>query len=174
MDKQLAELDRLLKALADPTRLRIVGLLRHGEVCVCHIHDSLGIPQPRASRHLAYLRKAGVVEADKRGLWVYYRLATHSAVTQALLDAVRHSATHTPTVVRDAKRLAKETGCAVETADASLAACCDKRGFHGAILTKRASDAPQRESTTTMTRATGRVAASATKPMTAGPARKPR
>ena len=75
MSKQLSELDRLFKALADPTRLRILGLLLTGEVCVCHIHESLRIPQPKASRHLAYLRRAGLVDTRRDGLWIHYRLA---------------------------------------------------------------------------------------------------
>jgi ArsR family transcriptional regulator len=124
MDKDLRNLDRLLKALADPTRLRIVGLLQAGEVCVCHIHDSLKIPQPKASRHLAYLRRAGVVEADKRGLWVYYRLAAQPAVAQTLLDAARHCVSHLTTAHQDAKRLERETGCCVIAADTPRLACC--------------------------------------------------
>jgi ArsR family transcriptional regulator len=124
MDRDLAALDRLLKALADPTRLRIVGLLQGGEVCVCHLHDSLKIPQPKASRHLAYLRKAGVVEAEKRGLWVYYRLAAQPAVPQTLLDAARHCVTHLATAQRDAKRLEHETGCCIPAASTPQLACC--------------------------------------------------
>ena len=81
---ELDRVDPLLKALADPTRLRIVGLLAAGEICVCHVHDSLKISQPKASRHLAYLRRAGVVHAEKRGLWVHYRLAQQpTGVVQA-------------------------------------------------------------------------------------------
>ena len=67
-------METLFKALADATRLRILGLLLTGEVCVCHIHESLKIPQPKASRHLAYLRRAGLVETRREGLWVHYRL----------------------------------------------------------------------------------------------------
>ena len=125
MDRQLEALDRLLKALADPTRLRIVGLLQAGEVCVCHLHDSLKIPQPRASRHLAYLRKAGVVEADKRGLWVYYRLAKQPAVAQTLLDAARHCVSHLVITQRDLKRLETETGCCSTPLDRPHLTCCD-------------------------------------------------
>ena len=127
MDKNLRDLDRLLKALADPTRLRIVGLLQGGEVCVCHIHDSLKISQPKASRHLAYLRKAGVVEADKRGLWVYYRLASQTVVAQTLLDATRHCVSHLTTAQQDAKRLGRETGCCLPSADSPQLACCQPR-----------------------------------------------
>jgi ArsR family transcriptional regulator len=112
MDRELQTIDRTLKALADPTRLRIVGLLQHGEICVCHIYSSLGISQPKASRHLAYLRRAGVVRAEKRGLWVYYRLAMQSSnLAQTLLDAARHCASHLATAKRDAGRLAASTGC---------------------------------------------------------------
>ena len=67
-------METLFKALADATRLRILGLLLTGEVCVCHIHESLKIPQPKASRHLAYLRRAGLVETRRDGLWIHYRL----------------------------------------------------------------------------------------------------
>jgi hypothetical protein len=55
MPNQITTLAQLFKALADPNRLRILGLLLTGEVCVCHIHESLKIPQSKASRHLAYL-----------------------------------------------------------------------------------------------------------------------
>lgn len=128
MNRDLESLDRLLKALADPTRLRIVGLLQSGEVCVCHIHDSLKIPQPKASRHLAYLRKAGVVEADKRGLWVYYKLAPQPAVAQTLLDAARHCVGHLTTAKQDAKRLERETGCCLPATDTPQLACCAPEG----------------------------------------------
>jgi ArsR family transcriptional regulator, arsenate/arsenite/antimonite-responsive transcriptional repressor len=124
MDRDLKGIDRLLKALADPTRLRIVTLLQGGEVCVCHIHDSLKIPQPKASRHLAYLRKAGVVEADKRGLWVYYKLAHQTALVQTLLDAARHCASHASIPQQDAKRLERETGCCPPSAEVPKLACC--------------------------------------------------
>src|SRR6476660_4898992 len=72
--KKIAELERLFQALGDATRLRILGLLLTGEVCVCDIHETLKIPQPKASRHLAYLRRAGLVSTRREGLWVHYRL----------------------------------------------------------------------------------------------------
>jgi ArsR family transcriptional regulator len=68
-------LTRLFKALADETRVRIVALLAHGELCVCHIEAVLALPQPTVSRHLAVLRSASVVEMRRDGLWVLYRLA---------------------------------------------------------------------------------------------------
>jgi ArsR family transcriptional regulator len=129
MARDLLDVDRLLKALADPTRLRIVGLLQGGEVCVCHIHDSLKIPQPKTSRHLAYLRRAGVVQAEKRGLWVHYRLAPQaSEVAQTLLDTARHCVTHVTTARRDAKRLEEETGRRVPVAAPRGLDCCAPTG----------------------------------------------
>jgi ArsR family transcriptional regulator, arsenate/arsenite/antimonite-responsive transcriptional repressor len=105
-------LETLFKALADRTRLRILGLLVAGEVCVCDIHESLKIPQPKASRHLAYLRRAGLVEARKKGLWVHYRLAPAAdAVRGAVVDAVGHALGHVPAVGRDRQRLETRTGC---------------------------------------------------------------
>ena len=70
----------------------IVSLLLAGEVCVCHIHGSLGVPQPKASRHLAYLRRAGLVTGRKDGLWVHYRLARLTdPVMQAVVSTVQHA-----------------------------------------------------------------------------------
>ncbi len=65
---------RLFKALGDETRLRIVALLSHGELCVCHVESALGLCQPNASRHLTVLKNAGVVDHRRQGNWVYYRL----------------------------------------------------------------------------------------------------
>src|SRR3954447_22405226 len=112
MDKRLQTLETTFKALADATRLRILGLLLTGEVCVCHIHESLRIPQPKASRHLAYLRKAGLVEVRRDGLWMHYRLADlPDPVLQAIGATVRHALTHLDAVHKDAGRLQKKTGC---------------------------------------------------------------
>lgn len=69
---------RLFKALGDETRLRVVALLSHGELCVCHIEAALQLTQPTASRHLGVLRAAGVVDARRQGTWMYYRLAEQS------------------------------------------------------------------------------------------------
>jgi ArsR family transcriptional regulator len=107
-DARLDALETVFKALADGTRLRIIGLLVNGEVCVCHIHDSLGIPQSMASRHLAYLRRAGLVSTRKDGLWVHYRLAELTdPVLDAVLSAVAHAVGHAPLAARDLKRLSQ-------------------------------------------------------------------
>lgn len=124
--KQIAEMESLFKALADATRLRILGLLLTGEVCVCDIHESLKIPQPKASRHLAYLRRSGLVETRREGLWIHYRLGKLAdPVMAAIVDAVRHALTHIDTVHRDGGRLQKRTGCCVPApGDVTGVACC--------------------------------------------------
>ena len=119
-------MDSLFKALGDPTRLRILGLLAGGEVCVCDLHESLGVPQPRASRHLSYLRRAGLVKTRKEGLWVHYRLAPlDDRVTRALMAAVTHCLSHVEACCRDFERLEKKTGCcAPSSADHQPFDCC--------------------------------------------------
>jgi ArsR family transcriptional regulator len=112
MSKPLTDLEGLFKALADETRLRILGLLLTGEVCVCHIHESLRISQPKASRHLAYLRRAGLVETRRDGLWVHYRLAEPAdPVVATVRRTVAHALGHLDSIHRDAGRLQKKTGC---------------------------------------------------------------
>src|SRR5438876_12197126 len=129
MAKQLAEMESLFKALADATRLRILGLLLTGEVCVCDIHESLKIPQPKASRHLAYLRRAGLVDTRREGLWIHYRLGTLAdPVMGAIVDAVRHALTHVDTVHRHGERLQKRTGCCVpKPHEVAGVSCCAPR-----------------------------------------------
>lgn len=65
---------RLFKALADETRLRILALLTRGELCVCDLMAILDLPQSTVSRHLAYLRNAGLVSDRRQGVWMYYQL----------------------------------------------------------------------------------------------------
>lgn len=64
----------LFKALGDETRLKMIGLLKHGELCVCDFMEVLDLPQSTASRHLAYLRNSGWVVGRRSGTWMYYRL----------------------------------------------------------------------------------------------------
>jgi ArsR family transcriptional regulator len=104
--KELDALTSVYAALADPTRLRILSLLGEDEICVCHIHASLDVPQPTASRHLAYLRKSGLVEARREGIWMHYRLAPiDNPVIAAVVKAALHALTHTTVSVKDEKRL---------------------------------------------------------------------
>jgi ArsR family transcriptional regulator len=80
----------LFRALADRTRLRLLNLMGDNEVCVCFLVEALGMSQPKISRHLAYLRRAGIVAARREGKWMHYRLRKptepHAA---AVLDTVR-------------------------------------------------------------------------------------
>ena len=128
MIQQLVAMETLFKALADVTRLRILGLLLTGEVCVCHIHESLRISQPKASRHLAYLRRAGLVETRRDGLWVHYRLAeSPNPIVVTVRRAVAHALGHLDGIHRDAERLQKKTGCCEPVASvAPTFACCGK------------------------------------------------
>jgi len=71
---EVSQASRFFKALGDEMRLRIIALLSHGELCVCHIEETLGLAQSNVSHHLSVLRQAGVVEPHRSGKWVYYRL----------------------------------------------------------------------------------------------------
>ena len=68
----------LFKAFSDETRLRIMALLVHGELCVCDLMEVMELPQSTVSRHLATLRQAGLVEDRRQGVWIYYRLSGNS------------------------------------------------------------------------------------------------
>lgn len=104
--KDLDTLTTVYGALADATRLRILALLKDGEVCVCDIHASLGVPQPTASRHLAYLRREGLVAARRSGVWMHYSLAPMAdPVVAAVLAAALHALTHVQVVAKDQRRL---------------------------------------------------------------------
>jgi len=70
-----ASLSRLFGALEDETRLRLLAVLSHGELCVCHLQELLSLSQPNVSRHLRILRLAGIVSDRRSGRWVHYRLS---------------------------------------------------------------------------------------------------
>lgn len=104
-------LSRLLKALADETRLRIVALLSHGELCVCHVEDALGLKQANASRQLAVLRAANVVEARRDGSWTYYQLAPQlDADCKRLLRTLVDSFAKRDQLRRDVEKLVRVRG----------------------------------------------------------------
>ena len=132
MPTKLDQMESLFKALADATRLRILGLLLAGEVCVCDIHESLKIRQSKASRHLAYLRRAGLVETRREGLWIHYRMGKLAdPVLATISDAVRHALTHMDTVQRDGERLRKKTGCCVPSpGEIGGVSCCAPQAVH--------------------------------------------
>src|SRR3954452_21455522 len=105
---------RLLKAFADPVRLRLLNLLSgdREEVCVCHLHEALGLPQPTVSRHLAYLRTHGLVVGRKQGLWVYYRLARPRAGLHGILMGCLDSCLGDPELfLQDRERLDRAVSC---------------------------------------------------------------
>jgi len=82
------DLVRLFAALADPTRLRLLNLMNGREVCVCYFVEILKQGQPKISRHLAYLRRAGIVEARREGKWMHYRIERPADLRAAsILDA---------------------------------------------------------------------------------------
>jgi len=74
MTAKYKQMELLFKALADRTRLRLLNLMGADEVCVCYFVEVLGTNQPKISRHLAYLRRAGVVAARRDGKWMHYRV----------------------------------------------------------------------------------------------------
>jgi len=108
-----SRVDLMFRAFSDRTRLRILHLLRGGELCVCDLVDVLGVPQPKTSRHLAYLRRAGLVVARKEGLWCHYRLApARNAFHQKLLECLASCFHDVPELAADTKCLtAKGKGC---------------------------------------------------------------
>jgi ArsR family transcriptional regulator len=68
------DIERFFQALGDKTRLRLLNLMGDQELCVCYFVEILGQPQPKISRHLAYLRSAGIVAARREGKWMHYRI----------------------------------------------------------------------------------------------------
>jgi ArsR family transcriptional regulator len=72
--KEIKSISRMFKALGDDTRLRILFLLQQKDLCVCEIVKILDVSQSKASRHLAYLKNAGLVEDRREGVWIYYTL----------------------------------------------------------------------------------------------------
>lgn len=101
---------RLFRSLGDETRVRIVALLSHGALCVCHIEEALGLSQSNVSRHLGVLRAAGVVEPRREGNWVYYELAHQTDdECRRVLTAVKSFAAY-DTLRKDLLRLRKVKG----------------------------------------------------------------
>ena len=85
-------LDVLFRALADPTRLRLLNLIADREICVCYFVEILRISQPKISRHLAYLRRAGIAASRREGKWMHYRLVTprDRAAASILRETLKH------------------------------------------------------------------------------------
>ena len=106
----------LFAALADPTRLRLLNLMDGREVCVCYFVEILKQGQPKISRHLAYLRKAGIVEARRDGKWMHYRIERpDDGRAVSILDATLQSLKGEKDMQADLARLGK--------------ACCEPQRF---------------------------------------------
>ena len=104
----LEQVTKVLGALADPVRLRLLRLLLRGEACVCELMDAVQLPQYAVSRYLRQLRAAGLVEARREGRWMYYRLAAlvdREPVYQELLKALEVHLASESTSRADASRL---------------------------------------------------------------------
>ncbi len=99
-------LDVLFRALADTTRLRVLNLIADREICVCYFVEILRMSQPKISRHLAYLRKAGIVAARREGKWMHYRLTIprDEVAARILRETLRHLRER-PEMKRDVTRL---------------------------------------------------------------------
>src|SRR6202158_539301 len=109
-------LDLLFRALADPTRLRLLNLIADREICVCYFVEILGISQPKISRHLAYLRRAGIAAARRQGRWIHYRLVVpRDTVASSILKETFKHLRERPDMRRDFARLGS--------------ACCKPRAF---------------------------------------------
>ena len=86
--EQAGQVAPLLKALAEPVRLRLMSLIAShpgGEACVCDLNDAFDLTQPTISHHLKVLHEAGLLDRDKRGVWVYYRARTQALASLAAL-----------------------------------------------------------------------------------------
>jgi ArsR family transcriptional regulator len=102
------KLDLFFAALADRTRLRLLNLMRGGDVCVCFFVEILDAPQPKISRHLAFLRRAGLVHARRDGKWMHYSIVRPAdAVTRRILDDTLRALATDPELQRDLEKLSK-------------------------------------------------------------------
>jgi len=107
-------LEKLFQALADRTRLRLLNLMAQGEVCVCFFVEVLDQPQPKISRHLAYLREAGLVSARRDAKWMHYR------ITPPQNASARRAFAATMSALKDDREMQRDRA-------ALLKACCSTR-----------------------------------------------
>ncbi len=120
MARATFDMPRMFAALSDRTRLRLLNLMRDREVCVCYFVDILGQSQPKISRHLAYLRRAGIVSARREGKWMHYRIARPAdSAAAAVLDATFQSFDSDKEMCADRTKLSKAC-CAPVTIGAPL------------------------------------------------------
>ena len=97
---------QIFKALSDETRLRIMILLTHGELCVCDIEKILETTQSKISRHLSYLKNSGLVNDTRRGIWVYYSISdTKNIVQQSIINCLKNCFNQNELVKLDYQKL---------------------------------------------------------------------
>lgn len=126
--EKFIDMERFFRALADRTRLRLLNLMSGGEVCVCFFVEVLAMSQPKISRHLGYLRRAGVVASRRDGKWIHYGIVeppnTHAA---QVFDGIRSWLSEDVEMKRDAKRL--ETVCCATRVPVQLQGAPRPRAF---------------------------------------------
>ena len=126
----MQSLEQTFRALADRTRLRILCILRGGETCVGDLVQLLGVSQPVASRHLAYLRRAGLVRVRRAGHWAFYSLAIPSGDFENSLlhciDAARDESSELQEDVGRAALRRQSGGCCPEQDLQAPASCADQ------------------------------------------------
>jgi ArsR family transcriptional regulator len=98
-------------ALADANRLRLLKLMQDGEICVCHLQGALQTNQPKISRHLAYLRKTGLVTARRDGKWTHYRLKKLDSNKQKILSVTLARLAGEPQIKQDLTRVKQILCC---------------------------------------------------------------
>lgn len=119
-------MERMFQALADKTRLRLLNLMGDQELCVCFFVEILGQPQPKISRHLAYLRNAGVVTSRREGKWMHYRIALPANPrAQEVLHGILEWLKEDKAMLADRARLTR--------------ACCSPRKFSALLDAPRPS-----------------------------------
>ena len=103
----MKEFIKVMKALREPNRVKIVKMLQHGELCVCEIQAALGVSQPTVSKHLKILEEAGLLNYRKEGLWVYYRLddGTRSPYVATILGNLKHWLEDSPEITEITRKL---------------------------------------------------------------------
>ncbi|CUW39308.1 putative Transcriptional regulator [Magnetospirillum sp. XM-1] len=130
--------ETVAKAVADPSRIRILKLLEEGELCVCQVTTILGLATATISKHLAALKVAGLLQQRRDGKWVYYRLAGRglNPYAPAFLDMIRSSLAEDPTIAEDRRLLAMvnqvpvqvlcdQGRSALPAGAASVSSCCE-------------------------------------------------
>jgi ArsR family transcriptional regulator len=123
----MRDLSLFFAALADENRLRLLYLMKEGEICVCYLQGVLQTNQPKISRHLAYLKRAGLVEARRDGKWMHYRLRKLESSQEKVLSETLQRLEKEVPIKKDAQRLKQIQCCpsryGIASVDASRDVC---------------------------------------------------